>query len=169
MQHVQDRPIQNVQPALLDITTVQQKLALLVHLSVLNAQEEIIINVQLVLRDIISSLLLMILFVRLLVPIDTIKTLELMYVIFVPLVVQHVQDPTIINVKAVLLDIITVQQKSVLLVQLNVLFAQEEIAISVQLVLRDIIFSLLLMILLVRRHVPTDIIKTLELIHVILV
>ena len=90
VQHVQERPIQNVQPALLDITTVHQKPALLVQLSVVLAQEELMKSAQLVLRDIISSLLLMILLVRRHVLVDTIKTLEPIHVILARLSVRHV-------------------------------------------------------------------------------
>ena len=147
---------------------VQQKLALLVQLNVLNAQEEIIISVQPALRDFIFSLLLMIRLVRRHVLVDTIKTLELIHVTLVRLSVRHVQDRTAINVKAVHLDIMRVQQKLALLVQLNVLLAQEEIIISAQLVLQGIISSPLLPKQLVPRHVRAHTIQTLELMSVIL-
>ena len=136
-------------------------LALLVQLSVVLAQEELIPSAQLVLRETIFSLLLMILLAQRHVLVDTTQTLERMYVTLARLSARHVQDRTIINVKAVLLGIMRVQQKLALLVQLSVLLAQEVVMISVQAVLRAFIFSLLLMILLAQRHVPVDIIQTL--------
>ena len=130
VKHVQDRIAINVRAVLLVITRVQQKLALLVHLSVVLAQEELMKSAQLVLPEIIFSLLLMILLVRRHVLMGTIQTLERKYVTLVRLSARHVQDRTAINVKAVHLDIMRVQQKLALLVQLNVLLAQEEIIIS---------------------------------------